>query len=202
MNNMQDKVLFGIDFGSKRSGNTVIAVFKNMRVDFLDVEKDADADTFILNAVEHYKPEVIFIDAPLSLPGRYTGLKNCKCYSYRHADVELRAMSPMFLGGLTARAIQIKDTCVAKGIRVYETYPKAQATKYDLQKLGYKGNKLALKLCAEKVADSMHPNIRLCRKEIVSWHHLDALLALVSAMCHEQGHGQVFGDPVEGQIYV
>ncbi|MCC5917185.1 MAG: DUF429 domain-containing protein [Cryomorphaceae bacterium] len=199
---MQDKIIFGIDFGSKLSGNTVIAIFKDMRIDFLDVDKGVDADTFILNAVKHYSPEVIFIDAPLSLPGRYAGIKNCDCYNFRHADKELKAMSPMFLGGLTARAIRIKDECEKLGIEVRETYPKAQSTKYDLQKLGYKGNKLALRLCAEKVMDSMHPGIRVCAKEIISWHHLDALLALVSAMCFVQGCGQVFGREDEGQIFI
>ncbi len=199
---MNDKIIFGIDFGSKRSGNTVIAAFRDMRVDFLDTEKGVDADAFILNAVDHYKPDIIFLDAPLSLPGRYCNISGCECYNFRHADVELKAMSPMFLGGLTARAIAIKDKCVAMGIEVFETYPKAQATKYDLKKRGYKGNKLALKLCADLVAESVHPDIRLCKKEIITWHHLDALLALISAMCYLQGHGKVFGKPEEGLIYV
>ncbi len=199
---MQDKVIFGIDFGSKRSGNTVIAAFKDMRVDFLDTEKGVDADAFIMNAVEHYKPDLVFIDAPLSLPGRYSNVSGCECYNFRHADAELKAMSPMFLGGLTARAIAIKDACVKKGIEVCETYPKAQATKFNLKKLGYKGNKLALKLCADTVTESIHPNIRLCIKEITTWHHLDALMALISAMTYVQGHGQVFGKPEEGVIHV
>lgn len=199
---MQDKVIFGIDFGSKRSGNTVIAAFRSLRVDFLDTEKGVDADGFIMKAVEHYKPDIMFIDAPLSLPGRYRNLPGCESYNFRHADVALKAMSPMFLGGLTARAIAIKDQCEAKGIEVCETYPKAQATKYNLKKMGYKGNQLALKLCAESVADSIHSDIRLCTKEITTWHHLDALLALVSAMSFVQGHGQVFGKLEEGLIHV
>jgi predicted nuclease with RNAse H fold len=199
---MLDKVLFGIDYGSKRSGNTVIALFNNMRIDFLDAEKGVDADAFIRNAVNHYKPSLIFLDAPLSLPGKYFNIEGCSCYHFRKADSELKAMSPMFLGGLTARAIELKDDFAKMGIEVIETYPKAQATRFDLKKLGYKTNPLALRLCVEKIADSLHSEISICRKEITTWHHFDALLALISAMYYLQGKAQVFGCPKEGQIIV
>jgi predicted nuclease with RNAse H fold len=199
---MLDKILFGIDYGSKRSGNTVIAVFKDMHIHFLDAEKGVDADAFIRNAAEHFKPEIIFLDAPLSLPGVYQKINDCTCYHFRKADKELKAMSPMFLGGLTARAMELRDALVKNGAEVYETYPKAQATRYNLQKHGYKSNNLALRLCAEKVADSLHPNIKINRTDIKTWHHLDALLALTSAMYFIQGKSESFGCPKEGQIVV
>ena len=104
------KVVFGIDFGSKLSGNTAIALFERGKIYFMSVDQDVDADDFILKAAEHFKPEIIFLDAPLSLPGKYMGLDGFDNYHFRKADLELRAMSPMFLGGLTKRDITHKDT--------------------------------------------------------------------------------------------
>lgn len=199
---MFEKVLFGIDYGSKRSGNTIIAVFKDMQIHFLDTEKGVDADAFIRNAAEHFKPDIVFLDAPLSLPGVYQKIKDCTCYHFRKADKDLKAMSPMFLGGLTARAMELRDHLVKLGSEVFETYPKAQATRYNLQAHGYKSNNLALRLCTEKVADSILPDVKINRQDIKTWHHLDALLALTSAMYYLQGKVEIFGCPLEGQIFV
>lgn len=196
------KVMFGIDFGSKLAGTTVISIFRQNKIYFLDVDEGVDADEFILNAAGHFKPGIVFIDAPLSLPGKYCRIPGCDDYMFRKADCELKAMSPMFLGGLTARAIRLKDRMEESGIRVVETYPKILAMKYDLNNIGYKSNSLHLNACRSKLQDVIHPRIFMDCKDISSWHHLDALLALMSAMNYEMGCADIYGDEREGVIVI
>ncbi len=194
--------LFGIDYGSKLSGNTVIAILNINKIYFLDVDENTDADEFIYNAAMHFKPDVVFIDAPLSLPGLYCG-KNCTDYHFREADKQLKAMSPMFLGGLTARAMQLKAR-LEKEIptKVYETYPKSQACNYQLLGMGYKKNKSDLAVCRNHLTGKLNANLFIDCQDIVSWNHLDALLALFGAMRFVMGLAETYGNPEEGLIYV
>lgn len=196
------KTLFGIDYGSKLTGNTVIAIFKDMEVLFMDVDKGVDSDEFILNAAEHFRPSQIFMDAPLSLPGVYRELPGCDNYHFRQADLELNAMSPMFLGGLAARAMELKVKLETLGIEVCETYPRILAHRLNLKARGYKGSILGLKDCRAEVAKRFSGRIELDVSDIQTWHHLDALLALMSALNNLQGESDVYGMEEEGQIYI
>jgi len=196
------KTFFGIDYGSKLTGNTVIAIFQDDHILFMDIDKGVDADNFILNAADHFKPELIFIDAPLSLPGVYRELNGKDNYHFREADIELKAMSPMFLGGLAARAIELKSHLEEKGCEVYETYPRIMAERFKLKALGYKGSLTGLKSCVKEVGSKINSDISFDATDITTWHHLDALLALMSAMKHDLGQSQRFGDIREGQILI
>lgn len=195
-------VLFGIDYGSKLSGNTVIAILNVNKIFFLEVEKNKDADEFIYNAALHFRPDIIFLDAPLSLPRIYSGKEGAD-YHFRKADRELNAMSPMFLGGLTARAIQLKAR-LEKAIptKVFETYPKIQAANYQIAKLGYQQRKSDLIVCRNRLREKLSPKLLIDCQDIKTWHHLDALLALYGAMRFVMGLALPYGDEDEGIIYV
>lgn len=195
-------LVFGIDYGSKLTGNTVIAVFNEGSIFFLDMKQGTDADLFIYNAAEHYRPKKIFIDAPLSLPGVYSRLQGFKDYHFRRADRELKAMSPMFLGGLAARAIELKTKLESLGIEVFETYPKIIANRLNLKECDYKGSLHSLDECRFKVLDILPQSIDIDGDDIITWHHLDALLALISAINSLQGKSEVFGHQQEGLIYI
>jgi predicted nuclease with RNAse H fold len=195
-------VVFGIDFGSKLTGNTVIAILQDEEILFLDTEPKVDADEFILNAAKHFKPSLIFIDAPLSLPGVYRQIPDCDNYHFRKADLACRAMSPMFLGGLAARAIELKAKLENLGAEVKETYPRIMANRFDLKDIGYKSSKGALKECALVLRDLFKSPYKFNLGDLKTWHHLDALLALMSAMAYLSDQHEVFGDPREGQIMV
>ena len=112
---------FGIDYGSKLAGTTVVTYDKDGKLYQKSSAKKQDADRMILSWVQSLKPDFVFIDAPLSLPAAYFG--KGENYFYREADIELKAMSPMFLGGVTARAISLKKQIEAEGVEVFETYP-------------------------------------------------------------------------------
>lgn len=190
----------GVDFGSKRAGTTVIAFLDKEKkaIHFAQSKKNSDADRFILEWVDAVRPSTLFLDAPLSLPGVYRGLPGCADYFYRVADRQLAAMSPMFLGGLTARAMRLKDALAGKSVAVQEVYPGGLAKVLGLVELGYK-KEIAAREKAEEIITGHMPFPAApgaCR----SWHHVDALLALLSGWRYLKQAHLSFGNNQEGTI--
>jgi len=193
--------IIGIDYGSKLAGTTVIA-YQNKKniVQFLISEKKKDADIFLINAVTKLQPKYIFFDAPLSLPGVYTMPNEYDDYFYRAGDRLLKAMSPMFLGGLTARAMRLKRTFVQQNIEVFETYPAIHAQRFQLKNLNYK-KKLQYLPDVIQALQKLLP-FPFNNQQITSWHHVDALLAFYSAYRFLNGEIEQFGAEKEGSIWV
>ncbi|MBD0255189.1 MAG: DUF429 domain-containing protein [Cytophagales bacterium] len=193
--------LCGVDYGSKLAGTTVVCTLDATmgRVHFQKSAPREDADAFLRNYLLQCQPAFIFLDAPLSLPGVYRGLPGCRDYFYREADRQLGAMSPMFLGGLTARAVQLKDTLQRSGLVVYETYPAAQARRLNLHSAGYKQEPAALVPVLGHIQEN-HPALFSEMVGVTSWHHVDALLALLAAVRFTGGEHVVYGNGVEGEI--
>lgn len=199
----------GIDYGSKLAGTTVIAYFHEKNINFFASEKNKDADRFILDWVEKFQPNQIFIDAPLSLPGVYLGDLTYNNYFYRKADLEVKAMSPMFLGGLTARAMQLKAKLAQQQIKVIEIYPSYLADTLELDRQLYKKEKEYIPLITSSLLKSLQflispsPPLQVTTSLILpDWHHVDALLALTSGIRYIKNQHLIFGDPQEGQIIV
>jgi predicted nuclease with RNAse H fold len=193
-------MLAGIDFGSKRSGNTVIAYQDERGVLTVHkVEKDEDADAFILSFIDTYPVSNICIDAPLSLPGVYRNLPGAEDFFYRVCDRLASAMSPMFLGGLTARAMKLEKEVKKLGIDMYETYPGYIIRKSDMNFNGYKKDPAAISHCAELLANDHQLTLDI--DDIRTWHHFDAVIALLTAIRIDQGTANTLGNPDEGLIY-
>ena len=191
--------IWGIDYGKKLSGNTVICEKKDDYLKYFKAAKNQDADQFILDLMNQHSPVLIFIDAPLSLPGVYHDKTAYDNYFYRFCDRQLGAMSPMFLGGLTARAIRLKDQIEQAGIEIKETYPKTIAKQFKLKDLGYRQNKTNIEMCTEQINQTSLLDID--KKQILSWHHFDALLALLSAIRYKLDLHFTHGHKEEGLIY-
>lgn len=198
---MENKVLAGIDYGSKLAGTTVLAYSLNgQEVHFLASGKGEDADAFLYRHLLDLRPQLVLIDAPLSLPGVYAKLPGYEDYFFRKADRELKAMSPMFLGGLTARAMQLKDRLSGEDIHCLEGYPAALAYQLGLVGKGYKKEKEHIYLFLRQLADKNH--LKIEAESVVSWHAFDALLALLIAFRIENQAVMVWGGSEEGLIYV
>jgi predicted nuclease with RNAse H fold len=193
--------IIGIDYGSKLAGTTVIA-YQNKKniIQFLISEKKKDADKFLINAVAELQPKYIFFDAPLSLPGVYTMPNEYDDYFYRTGDRLLKAMSPMFLGGLTARAMRLKRTFVQQNIEVFETYPAIHAQRFELKNLNYK-KQLQYLPDVIQTLQKLLP-FPFDNQQITSWHHVDSLLAFYSAYRFLNGEIEQFGEEKEGSIWV
>ncbi len=188
----------GIDYGSKMAGTTVVAWVEDGAIQLAQSEKKKDADRFLLTKISALQPKAIFLDAPLSLPGVYRGLAGCEDYFYRKADRELNAMSPMFLGGLTARAMKLKAAIRAEiDCEIYETYPSALAIEQEWKSLRYKKEIDQLVLLNKLLSHELElPFDKLPS----NWHQFDAAIALLSGKRFFGGNSIIIGDKVEGLI--
>jgi predicted nuclease with RNAse H fold len=184
----------GVDFGSKMAGTTAIAwLDENGKLHTLQSEKNKDADAFLIDCIMLNKIKQVGLDAPLSLPkGLYDLENNLNCF-YRDSDRELGAMSPMFLGGLTARAIQLKKTLKREAIIVSETYPAAFVKNQNIKK---HYNKKNAKSMAEFSA-ALQQIIPFQLPQTKSWHILDACICLIIALNIEWGKANFTGDADE-----
>lgn len=192
--------MVGIDYGSKLAGTTVLAFSPDRQeVRFVASRKGEDADAFLVKMLRDLKPAQIFIDAPLSLPGIYKGLPDYNDFFYRQADRALNAMSPMFLGGLTARAMQLAAQLVQEEMECFEAYPAALARHYGFLSRGYKKQKEAFFSLKEQLIEIYH--LELPSGLPYSWHYFDALLALVTGLRFERQIVMVEGAEEEGLIY-
>lgn len=190
----------GIDYGSKTAGTTVIAWPAASSIRFLQSTRKKDADQFLESWVQEHKPRLLFLDAPLSLPGTYTQPEQYSNFFYRIADQEVQAMSPMFLGGLTARAMQLKRALESRECSVKEVYPGRLARQLSLDPKRYKKDNNYLDTAA-RVALAQMPDYQLAQPP-ANWHQLDALLALCSGYRYQQQTADIYGHPAEGQIIV
>lgn len=195
-------MILGIDFGSKLAGTTVIAqLYEHNKVAFFSSTKGQDADAFILDFVRNYEDIwLAYIDAPLSLPAVYKNQEEDGDYFYRQADRETSAMSPMFLGGLTARAMRLKRELNKLGIQVVETYPAKLAEILGLKELAYKKKDEETQKIIEKI--KLDSKFEFDDSAIKNNHCLDALLCLYSAKRHEMNRSMRFGNRDEGEIIV
>jgi predicted nuclease with RNAse H fold len=193
-------ILAGIDFGAKLAGTTAIAVWDDTTLYLLQSKKQKDADEFIQQQIQHYQVNLIGLDAPLSLPGVYQQFDGFQDYFYRLGDKSLRAMSPMFLGGLTARAMQLTHQLRQDGKTVIEVYPAALAKEIALQHLAYKQDLTHIPRNIEALKQQF-PWLPTPIK-LDNWHQFDALLALCSTWRYTHQKGISYGNEQEGMIYV
>lgn len=188
----------GVDYGAKLAGTTALSFLQDGLITSLQTVKNQDADSFLQEQIAALKPKIVFIDAPLSLPGVYTHPHTFKDFFYRLCDKELAAMSPMFLGGLTARAMQLKSKF--PDVVFQETYPAHKIKLLGLKNLGYKSDKQNIKELIFILQKQYNLNFEADTYQ--SWHAFDSLLAYLSGVDHQQRKAQIYGDITEGQIIV
>ncbi|WP_266205806.1 DUF429 domain-containing protein [Pontibacter kalidii] len=197
---MEDNHL-GVDYGSKLAGTTTAAMVQQGELHVWQSDKGKDADVWLQDLVVRLKPGVVYIDAPLTLPKVYSmeAYAPDSDFFYRQADRDVQAMSPMFLGGLTARAIRLRTQLAASGIAMLETYP-AEAVRLLLPQLqGYKKDPAALPAYAEMLQGLLKYKLQ---QPPHNWHQLDAILAWTSGYRHNTGESILYGDAREGRIIV
>lgn len=193
----------GIDYGSKLAGIIVCCQFTGDKFELLQSAKNQDADQWLLEICKQRK-SAVYIDAPLSLPGVYRGLPGFNDYFYREADKNVSAMSPLFLGGLTARAMQLQAKLPAN-TPCKEVYPGALARFLGLPELGYKKEKENIVRCQKQMLQQLNLGSTLQQAALElhcdNWHQFDAFLAWCNGWKVEQGMAKQAGSPLEGLIY-
>jgi uncharacterized protein len=182
----------GVDFGAKLAGTTAVCFEENGQLHLLQISKKQDADAWLRQFIAEQKPDAVFMDAPLSLPSVYKGFGSD--YHYRACDRAVGAMSPMFLGGLTARAMQLRAAFPT--VPFYEVYPAHHVRLRFAHAMGYKTD---LNTFLEKLEAALpHPFV----KQPQNWHQVDAVLAWLTGWRHGYNEASRFGDELEGLIWV
>lgn len=196
-------MIAGIDFGSRTAGTTVIAWYQDAvtPIRFNHSLPGSDADNLILELLEMTEGRhQIFIDAPLSLPLAYKSDKEGDDFFFRNSDRELRAMSPMFLGGLTARAIALSKKIEQEGHIITEVYPSGFAKTLNLEELGYKKAIKNISTVTRFLTEKF--NLKLNVNQIDDWHHVDALLCVIIGIRKTRNEAKAFGIEEEGLIWI
>ena len=189
--------IIGIDYGAKLAGTTVICHISQGKLALKQSAKKKDADEMILTFAKQLPHSVLYLDAPLSLPIVYRNPNTATPdYFYRKCDKALGAMSPMFLGGLTARAMRLKSCLAPMGIAVKEAYPAAVAKQIAGGLPGYKKD-------MNQSFEGLEPLLPIpVASPPVNQHQLDSILAWLVGYRHTQGIAQCYGTPEEGEIWV
>lgn len=197
----QAALIMGIDYGSKLAGTTAAAFVSDGKLLVDQSLRGQNADEWLWQLVSTVHPKVVYLDAPLSLPKVYIqGVFTPGAeYFYRACDREVQAMSPMFIGGLTARAIQLTAKLSQAGIAVLETYPSQTAKILFHHLPEYKKDLAALPNFTEALQGLLPFPLQ---SPPSNWHQFDSLLAWFSGYRHSQGQAILYGDATEGRIIV
>lgn len=110
------------------------------------------------------------------------------------------AMSPMFFGGLTARAMGLKKNINGMGNRLVETYPRKLVQLLNLPESKYRTDLSNLEIFVDQLVHTLGVSIN--KNQVTSWHHLDALLAFISGVRYLEKKTLVYGSWEEGEVYV
>lgn len=198
---LKPEQFIGIDYGSKLAGTTTLAyVYQNQLV-VKQSARGQNADDWILENTSQLLPKAVFIDAPLSLPQVYTSgvYTSGSEYFYRACDRAVQAMSPMFIGGLTARAILLRAKLSEAGIAVLETYPSQLVRLLFGHLPDYKKGFASLQDFTAALQNLLPVQLQAPPQ---NWHQFDGLAAWYSGYRHSVGQSILYGEATEGRIIV
>lgn len=155
-------------------------------------------DEEILRIVKETKPDLIAIDAPLSLPRGRKTLERRENLHFRECDRELFKLGikffPITLGPmrkLTERGIKLRKVLENKGYNVIEVYPGATQ---DILKIPRKS------VSAKRLLKGLEKlGIKIYKKE-PTHDELDAITAAYTGYLHLNGKSIAVGNPKEGVI--
>jgi len=119
-------LVFGLDLAGVESRPTGVCILKDMKAETSLVYMDEE----ILKRIEESRPEIVAIDAPLSLPAGRESIEQRTNVHLRECDKELLRRGirffPITLGPmrkLTTRGIKLRHTLEKRHFRVIEVYP-------------------------------------------------------------------------------
>lgn len=138
--------ILSIDLAADPENTTGIAIMKNGRISTLSVFTDQE----ILELIKKYKPELVGIDAPLSLPYGRKNIDEKDDNHFRECDLQLRKLGikffPITIGGmrrLTKRGMELKQKL--KNIEVLEIFPGASFDILNIERKNVKATNNFLK---------------------------------------------------------
>jgi predicted nuclease with RNAse H fold len=191
---MKGFIVVGIDLAGVPGRPTGACTLKDYNVSTLILY----TDEAILNYVEKAKPDLVAIDAPLTLPPGRKSINERGKHHFRPCDEELRRRKipffPITLGpmrSLTERGIKLRQRLERAGFRVVEVYPGGAQDIWGISRAKHSLNDLRLGL--------RRLGIRGLKRKI-SAHELDAVSGALTGLLFLQGKGEVYGNFSQGAI--
>jgi len=190
-------IVIGIDLAGSEKRNTGICVLnENLEANCFVVHTNKE----ILKLIEKFKPDLIAIDAPLSLPKGRKSLDEKEKIHFRECDRKLLELGikffPITLGPmrvLTKRGIKLRKFLEKKGYKVIEVYPGATQ---DILKIARKSVSL------KKLRNGLKKLGIKIEKRKLTHDELDAITAAFTGYLHLKGKTISLGDEKEGVIVI
>jgi predicted nuclease with RNAse H fold len=174
-------------------------------------------NTDIVTLLNFYSPQVIAIDAPLSLPSGLCCLEEyCHCQpkfprKNRQCDQELRQQGipcyptgkKTFIKDLIYRGIELKngiDLEAKQACQVIEVYPFASKVRLFGETMPRKTTKQGMSFVRDKLGDilpGLEPYLDMFSHDLC-----DAAVAAYTALLHHQNRVDVLGNNEEGLIFI
>jgi len=188
--------IVGIDLAGSEKRNTGYCFLNGKKVDVVVLHSDKE----ILARLLSERPDIVAIDAPLSLPKGRKSIEKRDKHHFRQCDLELRGLGirffPITLGPmrmLTKRGMALKKKILAclPEARILEVYPGAT---YDILGAERKNRSSILRLFAKK-------GIRIGKKALTQ-DELDGVCCALTAKMFIENQAIGIGDQREGIIIV
>jgi predicted nuclease with RNAse H fold len=187
-------VVVGVDLAGVPHRPTGLCVLRDGDAQTLLARTDDD----ILGFIEQKIPDLVTVDAPLSLPPGRKSISQRNGQHFRPCDLELRRRGipffPITLGpmrGLTERGIEIKNRLEKEGFQVVEIYPGGAQDIWGLPRVKHDVQGLRKGLG--------RLGIRGLRDDC-SGHELDAATGAFVGCLYLQGEAEIYGDFSSGAI--
>jgi len=204
--------VFGIDLTSTETKSSAcLGLDGKLQLVYLGfLARDSD----IIDITNFYSPEIIAIDAPLSLPMGLCCLEeNCPCQpkfhrKNRQCDQKLRQQGipcypttkETFIKPLIYRGIGLKNKLCQMGFKVIEVYPYASKARLFGKNMPRKTTAQGiafLKARLEKLLPGLKPYLSMFDHNLC-----DAAIAAYTAFLHCQNMADAVGNEEEGLIFI
>jgi uncharacterized protein len=187
----------GLDLAGSPGRKTGICLLVGMTVSSYETIR---SDNEILAFIDTARPDLVAIDAPLSLPPGRRTIEDRTGEHFRPCDLELRKRGirffPITLGpmrSLTTRGIRLKTRLARRGMKVIEIYPGAAQ---DLWKIARKQHGLSkLRRGLEKIGI-------FGLAETMNGDELDAVTGALVGRLYLSGRAERLGGPREEGIII
>ena len=155
-------------------------------------------DKEIIKLADKYEPNIIAIDAPLSIPFGRENIDDKKGPHFRTCDIELRKRKikffPITLGPmrmLTKRGIRLKSILISKDYNTIEVFPGAS---YDIYGIERK-NKDMIRNWIKQLTGKK-------RLKMMTQDELDAFTCAYTGLMYLRGKAETIGDIEEGLMVI
>lgn len=189
-----NSTVLGIDLAGVSHRPSGVCLLRGLKAETLLLHTDKE----ILDCAGKTRPDLIVIDAPLTLPpGRRTMAERNNSH-YRPCDLELRRRKipffPITLGpmrALTERGINLKRELEKRGFAVAEIYPGGAQDVWHLPRAGHDLARLRCGLA--------RLGLRGLKRTATS-HELDAATGALVGLFYLDKKAEIYGDFLSGAI--